>query len=189
MSRILDWWTRVWIQFSTSFRNLFLQTATKDKQTLKSYLIKCPTSMVHSYYSFNFHSCVFKCLIEWPSLFCLWISLLGFIIQNQQLMCLFLLFAVANIAPDFWITDHYETTVLIEAGILLSPMGYRCIQCGFNIKTLYLQYSPGNIRLMKCVSLINYTILFILSRCLNIELIFRHFCNDRRIARLWQMNT
>ncbi|KAI5427363.1 Protein ARV 2, variant 3 [Lathyrus oleraceus] len=29
-------------------------------------------------------------------------------------------------------------------------MGYRCIQCGFNIKTLYLQYSPGNIRLMKC---------------------------------------
>ncbi|XP_058778047.1 protein ARV 1-like [Vicia villosa] len=29
-------------------------------------------------------------------------------------------------------------------------MGYRCIQCGFPIKTLYLQYSPGNIRLMKC---------------------------------------
>ncbi|GAU17864.1 hypothetical protein TSUD_329900 [Trifolium subterraneum] len=29
-------------------------------------------------------------------------------------------------------------------------MGYRCIQCGFTIKTLYLQYSPGNIRLMKC---------------------------------------
>ncbi|KAJ1395074.1 Arv1 protein [Sesbania bispinosa] len=29
-------------------------------------------------------------------------------------------------------------------------MGYRCIQCGFPIKTLYVQYSPGNIRLMKC---------------------------------------
>ncbi|XP_004493388.1 protein ARV 2-like isoform X2 [Cicer arietinum] len=29
-------------------------------------------------------------------------------------------------------------------------MGYKCIQCGFTIKTLYLQYSPGNIRLMKC---------------------------------------
>ncbi|XP_024625288.1 protein ARV 2 isoform X2 [Medicago truncatula] len=29
-------------------------------------------------------------------------------------------------------------------------MGYRCIQCGFTINTLYFQYSPGNIRLMKC---------------------------------------
>ncbi|XP_027365991.1 protein arv1 homolog isoform X1 [Abrus precatorius] len=29
-------------------------------------------------------------------------------------------------------------------------MGYRCIQCGCPIKTLYVQYSPGNIRLMKC---------------------------------------
>lgn len=29
---------------------------------------------------------------------------------------------------------------------------FRCIQCGFPIKRLFLQYSPGNIRLMKCVS-------------------------------------
>ncbi|XWS46325.1 hypothetical protein CRYUN_Cryun14cG0055700 [Craigia yunnanensis] len=29
-------------------------------------------------------------------------------------------------------------------------MEYRCIQCGFRIKTLFVQYSPGNIRLMKC---------------------------------------
>ncbi|KAJ7963395.1 Arv1 protein [Quillaja saponaria] len=29
-------------------------------------------------------------------------------------------------------------------------MAYRCVQCGFPIKTLYVQYSPGNIRLMKC---------------------------------------
>ncbi|KAH1194563.1 Protein arv1 [Glycine max] len=29
-------------------------------------------------------------------------------------------------------------------------MGYRCIQCGCPVKTLYVQYSPGNIRLMKC---------------------------------------
>ncbi|XP_057437929.1 protein ARV 2-like [Lotus japonicus] len=29
-------------------------------------------------------------------------------------------------------------------------MGYTCIQCGFPIKTLYIQYSPGNIRLLKC---------------------------------------
>ncbi|KAK7336444.1 hypothetical protein VNO77_16986 [Canavalia gladiata] len=29
-------------------------------------------------------------------------------------------------------------------------MGYRCIQCGFSVKALYVQYSPGNIRLMKC---------------------------------------
>lgn len=29
-------------------------------------------------------------------------------------------------------------------------MGYRCVQCSFPIKSLYVQYSPGNIRLMKC---------------------------------------
>ncbi|ESW34070.1 hypothetical protein PHAVU_001G121700 [Phaseolus vulgaris] len=29
-------------------------------------------------------------------------------------------------------------------------MGYKCIQCGCPVKTLYVQYSPGNIRLMKC---------------------------------------
>ncbi|KAF8022237.1 hypothetical protein BT93_G2392 [Corymbia citriodora subsp. variegata] len=29
-------------------------------------------------------------------------------------------------------------------------MEYRCVQCGFGIKKLYVQYSPGNIRLMKC---------------------------------------
>uniref|UniRef100_A0A2P2MPP1 Protein ARV n=1 Tax=Rhizophora mucronata TaxID=61149 RepID=A0A2P2MPP1_RHIMU len=27
---------------------------------------------------------------------------------------------------------------------------YRCVKCGFRIKTLFVQYSPGNIRLMKC---------------------------------------
>ncbi|KAL6521480.1 hypothetical protein OROGR_018049 [Orobanche gracilis] len=27
---------------------------------------------------------------------------------------------------------------------------FRCVQCGFPTKTLYIQYSPGNIRLMKC---------------------------------------
>ncbi|XP_073293704.1 protein ARV 2-like isoform X1 [Primulina huaijiensis] len=27
---------------------------------------------------------------------------------------------------------------------------FRCVQCGFPIDTLYIQYSPGNIRLMKC---------------------------------------
>ncbi|KAK0581480.1 hypothetical protein LWI29_014226 [Acer saccharum] len=31
-------------------------------------------------------------------------------------------------------------------------MEYRCVQCGFPIKTLFVQYSPGNIRLMKCES-------------------------------------
>ncbi|XP_057997220.1 protein ARV 1 isoform X2 [Hevea brasiliensis] len=29
-------------------------------------------------------------------------------------------------------------------------MKYRCVECGFGIKTLFVQYSPGNIRLMKC---------------------------------------
>ncbi|XP_014491355.1 protein arv1 homolog isoform X1 [Vigna radiata var. radiata] len=29
-------------------------------------------------------------------------------------------------------------------------MDYKCIQCGCPVKTLYVQYSPGNIRLMKC---------------------------------------
>ncbi|XP_012083080.1 protein ARV 2 [Jatropha curcas] len=29
-------------------------------------------------------------------------------------------------------------------------MKYRCVECGFAIKTLFVQYSPGNIRLMKC---------------------------------------
>ncbi|XP_030960135.1 uncharacterized protein LOC115981862 isoform X4 [Quercus lobata] len=28
---------------------------------------------------------------------------------------------------------------------------YRCVECGFRIKTLFVQYSPGNIRLMKCL--------------------------------------
>ncbi|KAL8462663.1 hypothetical protein ACS0TY_033622 [Phlomoides rotata] len=27
---------------------------------------------------------------------------------------------------------------------------FRCVRCGFPIRTLYFQYSPGNIRLMKC---------------------------------------
>ncbi|KAL4353431.1 hypothetical protein GQ457_06G030970 [Hibiscus cannabinus] len=31
-------------------------------------------------------------------------------------------------------------------------MEYRCVQCGFRIKTIFVQYSPGNIRLMKCVN-------------------------------------
>ncbi|KAJ6328892.1 hypothetical protein OIU77_010550 [Salix suchowensis] len=26
----------------------------------------------------------------------------------------------------------------------------RCVECGFPIKTLFVQYSPGNIRLMRC---------------------------------------
>ena len=29
---------------------------------------------------------------------------------------------------------------------------YRCVGCGFKVKSLFIQYSPGNIRLMKCVS-------------------------------------
>ncbi|XP_022770670.1 protein arv1 homolog isoform X2 [Durio zibethinus] len=29
-------------------------------------------------------------------------------------------------------------------------MEYRCVQCGFLVKSLFVQYSPGNIRLMKC---------------------------------------
>nr|XP_025699970.1 protein arv1 homolog isoform X4 [Arachis hypogaea] len=29
-------------------------------------------------------------------------------------------------------------------------MGYQCVRCSFPIKSLYVQYSPGNIRLMKC---------------------------------------
>ncbi|ESQ36720.1 hypothetical protein EUTSA_v10008618mg [Eutrema salsugineum] len=27
---------------------------------------------------------------------------------------------------------------------------YRCVGCGFRVKSLFIQYSPGNIRLMKC---------------------------------------
>ncbi|GAY45018.1 hypothetical protein CUMW_086280 [Citrus unshiu] len=34
-------------------------------------------------------------------------------------------------------------------------MEYRCVKCGFRIKTLFVQYSPGNIRLMKCILLID----------------------------------
>ncbi|XP_042517133.1 protein ARV 2-like [Macadamia integrifolia] len=29
-------------------------------------------------------------------------------------------------------------------------MELRCVHCGFGMKTLFVQYSPGNIRLMKC---------------------------------------
>ncbi|XP_071707447.1 protein ARV 2-like [Rutidosis leptorrhynchoides] len=32
----------------------------------------------------------------------------------------------------------------------MKEMKFRCVQCGYHIKTLYVQYSPGNIRLMKC---------------------------------------
>ncbi|CAN8310958.1 unnamed protein product [Cochlearia groenlandica] len=28
--------------------------------------------------------------------------------------------------------------------------GYRCVGCGIRVKSLFIQYSPGNIRLMKC---------------------------------------
>ncbi|XP_050237445.1 protein ARV 2-like [Mercurialis annua] len=31
-----------------------------------------------------------------------------------------------------------------------AEMKYRCVECGFGVNTLYVQYSPGNIRLMKC---------------------------------------
>ncbi|XP_065869647.1 protein ARV 1-like isoform X2 [Euphorbia lathyris] len=34
-------------------------------------------------------------------------------------------------------------------------MEYKCVECGFEIKTLFVQYSPGNIRLMKCIILID----------------------------------
>lgn len=34
---------------------------------------------------------------------------------------------------------------------------FRCVQCGFFIKTLYIQYSPGNIRLMRCVIHLSFT--------------------------------
>ncbi|CAI0460276.1 unnamed protein product [Linum tenue] len=33
---------------------------------------------------------------------------------------------------------------------MAAAMGYQCVECGFAIRTLYVQYSPGNIRLMKC---------------------------------------
>uniref|UniRef100_A0A6N2LB33 Protein ARV n=1 Tax=Salix viminalis TaxID=40686 RepID=A0A6N2LB33_SALVM len=29
-------------------------------------------------------------------------------------------------------------------------MEHRCIECGFRIETLFLQYPPGNIRLVSC---------------------------------------
>ncbi|KAL5712408.1 hypothetical protein ACHQM5_014587 [Ranunculus cassubicifolius] len=29
-------------------------------------------------------------------------------------------------------------------------MEFRCVHCGFKVKLLFVQYSPGNIRLMKC---------------------------------------
>ncbi|CAN6458503.1 unnamed protein product [Victoria cruziana] len=29
-------------------------------------------------------------------------------------------------------------------------MKFRCIHCGFPVENLFIQYSPGNIRLMKC---------------------------------------
>lgn len=29
-------------------------------------------------------------------------------------------------------------------------ISFRCVECGFSVPTLYIQYSPGNIRLMKC---------------------------------------
>lgn len=35
-------------------------------------------------------------------------------------------------------------------------ISFRCVQCGFSVTTLYIQYSPGNIRLMKCVFFFPY---------------------------------
>ncbi|CAK7348606.1 unnamed protein product [Dovyalis caffra] len=37
-----------------------------------------------------------------------------------------------------------------ERGRELEKMEHRCVECGFPIKTLFVQYSPGNIRLMRC---------------------------------------
>nr|TKR70916.1 hypothetical protein D5086_0000305720 [Populus alba] len=31
-------------------------------------------------------------------------------------------------------------------------MEHRCVECGFPIETLFLQYSPGNIRLLRCAN-------------------------------------
>ncbi|KAI9400024.1 hypothetical protein POPTR_002G181700v4 [Populus trichocarpa] len=31
-------------------------------------------------------------------------------------------------------------------------MEHRCVECGFPIETLFVQYSPGNIRLMRCAN-------------------------------------
>lgn len=36
----------------------------------------------------------------------------------------------------------------------------RCVHCGFPLKSLYIQYSPGNIRLMKCVSCHRFQLTF-----------------------------
>ncbi|KAG6786945.1 hypothetical protein POTOM_008566 [Populus tomentosa] len=31
-------------------------------------------------------------------------------------------------------------------------MEHRCVECGFPIETLFLQYSPGNVRLLRCAN-------------------------------------
>lgn len=47
-----------------------------------------------------------------------------------------------------WLKESPWSRQLCEGG---KGMEYRCVKCGFRIKTLFVQYSPGNIRLMKCV--------------------------------------
>ncbi|CAN1293135.1 Protein ARV 1 [Linum perenne] len=43
-----------------------------------------------------------------------------------------------------------EATEIVQRPAATTAMGYRCVECGFPITILYVQYSPGNIRLIKC---------------------------------------
>ena len=73
---------------------------------------------------------------------------------------------------------------------------YRCVECGFRIKTLFVQYSPGNIRLMKCVSthfvffpFLSFSFLSSLNSIYTVQLIFWFVGFDRRIAKQLLMST
>jgi len=62
----------------------------------------------------------------------------------------------------------------------------RCVECGFPIKTLFVQYSPGNIRLMRCV---NLSLSFIYPNFTSFFFPFKLCSCCRRIAKQLQTST
>ncbi|KAL2504665.1 Arv1-like protein [Abeliophyllum distichum] len=64
----------------------------------------------------------------------------------------FALVASLFIALTACYSSKFQSLKMEIGGTTCEAQGttFRCVRCGFPITTLYIQYSPGNIRLMKC---------------------------------------
>ncbi|KAK6128388.1 hypothetical protein DH2020_037864 [Rehmannia glutinosa] len=69
---------------------------------------------------------------------------------------------------------------------------FRCVQCGFPIKTLYIQYSPGNIRLMRCEKLQSQLLVevgFVIPYFGSLYPLFNKSVALTALDRMWVLNT